>query len=259
MDVRETTAAGDAHAIAKAAEGVDVVAVAGGDGTINEAANGLLQSADAPALAVIPLGTANVFAAEIGFIDMSPEAAADTIIDGRIRRANVGTANGRVFCQMAGIGFDADVVAGVDARLKRRIGKGAYVWESVRRFFRYRKRLFSLEIDGSRLEASSVIVANGHYYAGRYVCAPTASVDDAEFQVCLFRNAGRVHVVRYGLGLLRGRLQHYPDFEIVRGRRLRVWASDGGADDPVQGDGDVITRLPVDIALGAEPLTIVSP
>lgn len=259
VDVRETTAAGDALAFAETAENFDVVAVAGGDGTINEAANGLLRRADAPALGIIPLGTANVFAAEIGYDDSAPETAADVIACGDIRHATVGAANGRVFCQMAGIGFDADVVAGVDVALKRRIGKGAYAWESLRRFWDYRKRMFSVEIDGERREASSVIVANGRFYAGRYICAPAASIDEDCFQVCLFRNAGRLHVARYGLGLLRNRLQYYPDFEILKGRNLRIWASDGGADDPVQGDGDVIARLPVDIALSAKRLAIVKP
>lgn len=256
----ETTAPGDAEAFARAADGVDIVAVAGGDGTVNEAANGLLARAEPPALAIIPLGTANVLAAEIGFIDISPETAADAIAKGDVRPAYVGVANGRVFCQMAGVGFDADVVAGVDARVKRLVGKTAYGLESFRRFLAYRRRFFTVEIDGRPTTASSAIVANGHFYGGRFVCAPAADIDQPEFQVCLFRRAGRLHVLRYALGLATGRLDRYRDVDIVPARRLTVRAADDEpGDGPIQGDGDVIAELPATIDIAARRLPIVRP
>jgi diacylglycerol kinase (ATP) len=264
VEVRDTTAAGDARAFAAVARGCDLVAVAGGDGTINEAANGLVardgDGGAVPALAIIPLGTANVLAAELGYRDMAPEAAAETLARGAVRLAHVGVANGRVFCQMVGVGFDAHVVAGVDVAFKRRVGKLAYVVETLRQLWRYKPRRYAVEIDGVRHVAASAVIANGHFYAGRYTCAPGASIDASTLDVCLFGRAGRWHVIRYAVGLFTGRLHRFADIEIVAGRQVRISALDpDGGSEPVQGDGDIITYLPVDIAVAPGRLAIVRP
>ena len=258
--VRDTTAPGDARAFAAAAEGAGIVAVAGGDGTINEAVNGLIVRQGGPALAIVPLGTANVLAAELGFPDMRPETAAEAIAAGDIRPICLGFANGRVFCQMAGIGFDAHVVAGVDVRMKRRIGKLAYVFETLRCLARYRPRYYAVEIDGVRYVAASAVIANGHFYAGRYTCAPDASLDVPVLKACLFLRAGRWHVLRYAFGLLTGRLYRYPDIAIHDAHRVRIVSLDAdGEEEPVQGDGDIVTRLPVEITVAPQRLAVVRP
>ncbi len=267
--VRNTAAAGDARSFACNADDVRIVAVAGGDGTISEVASGLVarrrsyrsdSTVPMPALAIIPLGTANVLAAEIGFTDMSPEAAAAAIAAGDIRPAWLGVANGRVFCQMAGVGFDALVVAGIDLALKRRLGKLTYAIETLRQLIAYRRRLFTVDIDGTRHVAASIVVANGHFYAGRFTCAPDASIDVPEFKVCLFTRAGRWHVLRYAWGLFTGRLHRFADVEIVSGRDIHIEAlDDDGTIEPVQGDGDIIACLPLDISLAPECLDLVRP
>jgi diacylglycerol kinase (ATP) len=263
VTVRETTAADDARVFAETADSVDLVAVAGGDGTINEAANGLagnITAGGAPALAIIPLGTANVLAAEIGYPDMTPETAARTLAQGEIRPAYAGVENGRIFCQMAGVGFDANVVAGVNFAFKRRVGKLAYVVETLRQIVRYRPRRFAVEIDGIRHVAASAIVANGHFYGGRYTCAPDASIDTPSFDVCLFRRGSRWHVILYALGLLAGRLHRLADIEIITGQQIRISVLDAtGNCEPVQLDGDIVAHLPVDIAVAPQRLAIVRP
>jgi len=258
--VHATAARGDAETIARTFRdkppASDMLVVAGGDGTINEAVNGLLANGGASwPLAVVPLGTANVLAAEIG-LATEPAAVARTIADGRAVCAYVGTANGRCFTAMAGVGFDAHVVANVDVGLKRRFGKGAYVIESLRELFRFRFPRYRVTVDGRSLEAASVIVAKGHYYAGRYVCAPDARLDEPEFHVCLFERGGRWNAVRYAVALALGRLPKLADFRIVRGRSVMI---EGPAGDPVQGDGDIIARLPVRIDIAPQPLRLIVP
>ena len=127
VTVRETTCRGDAEQIAASASSdtFDVVA-AGGDGTINEVANGLAGK-DLP-LAIVPLGTANVLAVEIG-MPLRARRIARAIACGDVRSVHVGMVNGRRFLMMAGVGFDAHVVANVNPRLKRAFGKLAYVIE----------------------------------------------------------------------------------------------------------------------------------
>jgi YegS/Rv2252/BmrU family lipid kinase len=258
--VQATTGRGDAEAIARSFGDVppapDLLVVAGGDGTINEAVNGLLSNGNAASpLAILPLGTANVLAAEIG-LGTAPPVVARTIAEGTASHAYVGLANGRCFTAMAGVGFDAHVVANVDLRIKRRLGKAAYVLESLRQLFRFRFPRYRVTVDGQSFEAASVIVAKGHYYAGRYVCALEARLDEPVFHVCLFERGGRWNAVRYALALALNRLPRLADFRIVRGRVVTI---DGPPGDPVQGDGDIIAHLPVRIEIAPQRLRLIVP
>ena len=230
--------------------------VAGGDGTINEAVNGLTGAGtQPPPLAVLPLGTANALASEIG-LDLSPERTARTIAMGRAVPVVVGRANDRVFSMMAGAGFDAHVVEAVNLDLKRLIGKGAYVWESARALWRFGFPGYRVTLDGTVHDAASVIVAKGHFYGGRFVCAPEARLTEPLFQVCLFRHPGAWNALRYATALGLGRLDRLPDYQVVPARDVLIEGPDG---DPVQGDGDVIARLPVRIRLVPEALRLVMP
>ena len=122
--LRETQAPGDAERFAAEVDpdAFDVVVAAGGDGTVNETINGLARSS--LPLAVIPLGTANVLAAEIG-LRTDPASLARCVAFGEPRPITLGAANGRRFILMAGAGFDAQVVAGISVPMKRWLGKGA--------------------------------------------------------------------------------------------------------------------------------------
>lgn len=254
VDLRETGAPGDATRIAtEVAAEADIVVAAGGDGTINEVLTGLAAAASAggggAALGIIPLGTANVFAAEIGLAGGMDEVAA-AIARGPIRPIHLGVIGvgpgARVFGLMLGVGFDARVVAAVTPGLKRRLGKAAYVLHSLLRIVRYRAAAYTVTVDGVVHTAASAIVANGHFYAGRYVSAPDARLGRDSFEVCLFTRGGRWNVVRYGAALLFGRLARLPDYHIVTGRSLTI---EGPKSDPVQADGDIVARLPLTASL----------
>lgn len=255
LTIRETTGRGDAEAFARDAMAADwdVLVVAGGDGTINEAINGMTDRA--PPLAVLPLGTANVLALEIG-LGLDARAAARTILDGRPTEIHLGLAGDRRFVMMAGCGFDAEVVAGVDIGLKRRIGKAAYVLQTIRQAWRYPFPGFQVTLDGQSRRAMSVIVANGRRYAGRFTLAPAARLTEPMFYVCLFTRPGAWHVLRYGWGLMAGRLEKFPDVEILAASEVRL---EGRPGDPLQSDGDIIAKLPVTIRLAERPITLMYP
>jgi YegS/Rv2252/BmrU family lipid kinase len=260
VEVRQTAARGDAAAIARAASGCDAVVAAGGDGTIGEVINGLIAANPAIPLAVLPLGTANVLAAEMN-LPADPSALAQVIARGEARPVSLGRVRdqaGRVthFAMMAGAGFDAHVVAGIDLRLKRLFGKGAYVAESLRQLAIFRFPRYRVTIDGVATEAASVIVANGRHYAGRYVCAPEARLDQPVLQVCLFDTGGAMAVLRYVLALQSGGLARRADVRIVAGRRVVISAPEG---EPLQADGDIVARLPVEIDVVPDALRLVMP
>jgi diacylglycerol kinase family enzyme len=227
---------------------VDVVAVAGGDGTINEVLNGL--RAPAPTLAIIPLGTANVLAIEIG-LSLRPSEIARAIVHAPARPICLGNANGRRFVMMLGIGFDAEVVRRVGPRLKLIAGRGAYVGQSLLAALSFPRRRYAVSIDGNGYEAASLVVANGHAYAGRFTCAPQARLDRPALEICLFHDGGPRAALGYMAALASGRLDRLASVEVVRGTRIRVAGRSG---EPVQADGDIALALPLEI--GIDPLRV---
>ncbi len=289
VELRETGGPGDAWALARDARreslngaAPDLLVVAGGDGTINEAANGLVEANlvganlvganlvganlvgagrdGALPMAIIPLGTANVLAHEIGLKSRASRVA-EAILSGPARRVSIGRAHAedaapRCFILMAGVGFDAHVVEGVDLGLKRRIGKGAYVWAGLRQIFGFDFPDYRITIDGRAFSGSSAIIANARSYAGPYIAAPDASLASPGFQVLLFKRAGALAVARGAVALFNDALHRLPEVTLIEGRKIRI---EGPAGDPVQGDGDTLARLPVEIEMLPEALDLVMP
>ena len=273
--LRATEGPGDATRIAREirAGEADLVVAAGGDGTINEVVNGLvprgleMEGRPAPVpLAIVPLGTSNVMAAEIG-LGSSPEAAARAIGEGPAVRISLGRISdaeapeGRAFILMAGAGIDAHAVAGVNPALKRRFAQGAYVWAGVQAVLHSGRQRYRVEVDGESYEAASVIVAKASRYGGPFVVARRARLDQPRFEVCLLERAGFWAVARYGLALVLGRLERAPGFTSVLGEKVRVAADDGEPQgpEPVQCDGDDMMRLPVEIEVVPDALDLVVP
>jgi diacylglycerol kinase (ATP) len=262
IELKPTAARGDAERMAREVAELpqdlrpDLLAVAGGDGTVGEAINGLVAARGSLPLAIIPMGTANVLAAEIG-LAVAPEAIAAAIDARRSRAIHIGRANGRAFTLMAGVGVDAHVVAELDIALKRRIGKGAYVWGAVKQLFRFGFPSYEVAIDDAPpIAAASVIVAKGRFYGGRHVVAPKADLTQPSFQICLFERKGAFHMLRYALALGLGRLPQAAGYSILEGSRVTILGPEG---DPVQGDGDVLGHLPVAIDIAPVPIDLVMP
>ena len=252
-----TAARGDAARLAQAARDAGTVAVAGGDGTINEAINGL--AGGRARLALIPLGTANVLAAELG-LPSDPDALARIAAGGAARAIHLGQADlasgTRRFSMMAGVGFDAHVVANVPLGLKRAAGKVAYGWQMLAEWLRLGPLRFRVTADGVPYDCASAILANGRYYAGRYVAAPEASLDRPSYELVLFEHGGRWAVLRYALALGLGRLHKAKGVRILRAREISI---DGDSREPVHADGDVIGTLPVRFTIASERLEVLVP
>jgi diacylglycerol kinase (ATP) len=250
IDIRRTRKRRDGEALAAAIapQDADVLVIAGGDGTINEVVNGL-ATISLP-VAILPLGTANVLAAELG-ISARSSRLARCILEGRTSEVCLPRANGRLFTMMVGVGFDAHVVANVNCRLKHLLGKTAYVLAFARTVWTFPYRCYEVIVDGQAYRAASVVIANGHFYAGRFTCAPDARLYEPDLHVCLFLRTGRWSTLRYGLSLLLGSLHRRQDVKIVRGRTIEVRGEPG---EPVQCDGDLATTLPLTVSATGEKL-----
>lgn len=257
VTLRPTAARGDAEIFAREAGAADfdVVAVAGGDGTIAEAANGMMASGSNLPLAVVPMGTANVLAHEIA-MPFAPRAMAAVVAGGTARAIYPGLANGRLFLQMAGVGFDAHVVAMLDVGLKKWLGKLAYGWAMLKVMLSVRLPSYRVTIDGVDFEARSVILSKGRYYAGRYVLAPEARLEAPSLQACLLARGEPWALWGVLLALGLNQLHRHPGVRIVAGREVVVEGPDG---EPVQADGDPAGRLPLRVTVRPEPLWLIRP
>lgn len=240
----ETTGPGHARelAAAAAAQGHECVVAAGGDGTIAEVAGGLTGSESA--LGILPFGTANVLALELG-LPIEAEGAARVIAARREAMIHPGFADGRVFVQMLGAGFDAAVVHHLPAGLKRRIGKGAYVWQSLVEMARHDFPALRFSADGGAWEnAASVIVTKGRLYAGNHLVAPGASPLEPGFTLVIQRGPARLGALLAGGALPLNLMHRLPFIELRRCAKVAL----EGPGVLTQCDGDIGPPLPLLIA-----------
>ena len=246
----ETGARGDAERFAREADeaAFDAVVAAGGDGTINEVVNGL-AGRKLP-LGVIPLGTSNVLAHEIG-VESDITRAVRTILSGRRQPVAAANAGGRYCCLMVSAGSDARAITRVRPALKRLIGEGAYYVAGFQELLAGPRRKIAVEIDGKPYEAASVIVMNGRLYGGKFTCAPDADMREPLLYAVLLTRAGRWNVMRYGLALVANRLYRLGDVQVVPATRVRILAPAG---EPCQSDGDLIGEAPLEISV--EPAVV---
>ncbi|MCF8719735.1 diacylglycerol/lipid kinase family protein [Nitrospina gracilis] len=257
VEVWKTQAAGDAIGLAqKAAEagGFDAVVAAGGDGTFNEAANGLINTT--VPLGILPVGTVNVLATEIG-LKSTPEHIARTLAFGEARRIYPAKMNGRSFLLMAGCGLDARAVAGVSRHLKKLFGPGAYAWSALKEVFKWDPAVLEVEIDGARHTCRWVLACKAVHYGGPYRVAPGADLAVPRLEVLLFQSRtpwGRLAEV--AVAMLGRRFGIDTGIHVVETDRLRVTGPDG---EPVQVDGDEAGTLPVDLSVGADTLNLIYP
>jgi diacylglycerol kinase family enzyme len=261
LEVAETQYAGHATLLAREAAqaGREMVVAAGGDGTIAEVANGLVGSDTA--LGVIPLGTANVVAKEYR-LPTAPRALANALAYRRTKLLWPGIArqpgpggDEHLFVQMVGLGFDGAVVHGLQPLLKRFIGRGAYVWQSLWESVAYRFPLVRLSVDGKDYEAASVVVSKGRLYGGPYMLAPNAAPTEPGFQVALFEHSGTFPALLSGAALPLGLLPRCPGVRVVFGRHVDFAAGNGPI--KTQSDGDALAGTPAMVVDAGSPIRLV--
>jgi YegS/Rv2252/BmrU family lipid kinase len=231
----------------------DVVVAAGGDGTINEVANGLTHS-DVP-LAIFPLGTANVLAIEIG-LTSKPEELARTLMLGPAREIVTAQANGRLFLLWLGAGFDAEITALISPTAKKYLGKVAYVIAGFKHFFMNRATPFEVVIDGKKYSAGWVIAAKASHYAGRFVLTRRASLYARDLAIVLCHGHGRRATLRYLWALAFGRLERLHDVSVHVCTHAILSAPAGAV---VQIDGEAGSILPQEVTIRPVGIRLVVP
>jgi YegS/Rv2252/BmrU family lipid kinase len=274
-----TTAPGDATRLAREAikQGVRDIIVAGGDGTINEALQGIINKPDVR-LGVWARGTANVLARELR-LPFDAEGAARVIIANHTRAVHVGCAvkeacegaNGspltagddnrvhtdkrRYFFLMAGIGLDASIVRRVPALLKRHAGEAAFWYSGLAHLAQWQPAVFQIETGGETFAATFAAIGKAPRYGGGLRVTPGARLCDPQFQVCIVDSHSRLrylhllaHAAIGGVGVGR------TDARLMNTTSVRATG-----DALVQLDGELVGTLPMRFEVCAQPVTVFAP
>jgi YegS/Rv2252/BmrU family lipid kinase len=231
----------------------DLVVIAGGDGSVNEALAGFQRVSDPPDIAVIPFGTANVLALELR-LPRRPKTLAAMISAGRTVPLHYGRANGHPFVLVVSAGYDAAVVHALPLGLKRRFGKLAYALIALKHVFARRAPDVLATVDGEAIPCRLAAVTNVSRYGGPFVICPDASATDPQLYFIGLRKDDPLSIVRIGLALLAGRIAHQPDVVIRPAHQVNLAAM---APVPCQIDGDRFATTPVTIQPGPRPIPFI--
>ncbi|KZL18770.1 Diacylglycerol kinase [Pseudovibrio axinellae] len=232
----------------------DILAIAGGDASVSEAASAMLGRGMKPHLAIIPFGTANVLAHELG-VPSTPEDIAKTIIAGKVRKLHNGYANGRPFFLSTSTGFDAEVVHVVPLRLKRKYGRFAYLFIAMQLALSRRKGSFKVRADDEELQCSMALITNGQFYAGKHLVAPDASILERQLHLLTFKDDSLWALIKYGCRLLTGTIAKSRSVECRKIKSARIDAYRAAA---VQIDGEPFGGTPLEVSVGDCELTVIS-
>ncbi|HVB56112.1 MAG TPA: diacylglycerol kinase family protein [Candidatus Acidoferrales bacterium] len=269
-ELAPTTARDTATGIARQAveQRRGMVIVCGGDGTINEVVNGLAGS-QVP-MALLPAGTANILAKELGIPWDIPQAAR-LIPGGIVRRIAVGLAqlmnghssdavprHGRYFLCVAGAGPDGAIVNGIDENLKERTGILAYWAEGVRQFFRYRFPEMLIRSDSKERRATFVILGRTAHYGGPFKITTGASLFEDSFEVLTNSQRNRFCYLTCLPALWLGRLRNVKGIEAWKAIEA---VCEAAGTEPVyaQVDGEPIGAAPVSFRIVPDALSLVIP
>lgn len=265
--LRQTTRAGDARRLACEAlyEGFDTIIAAGGDGTLNEVLNGMGDALDGfskARLGVLPLGTVNVFARELG-IPLKPDRAWEILQRGNEKAIDLpfadygdtGEAERFHFAQLAGAGLDSRAIELVDWELKKKVGPLAYVWAGLKAMGETQSQI--IVSDGAKtVRGQLVLIGNGRLYGGSYRVFPSADFCDGKLDVCVFPRVDWPTLIRCGFSLLL--LGKLPEAKVQRLRSTSLSLIGSNA-TRFEIDGELAGNLPIRLGLMPRALRVLVP
>jgi len=255
-----TTGPGDARrfALELARAGAPVVVAAGGDGTVNEVVNGIALAGPGcgTSLGILPSGTMNVFANDLGLPASRLDDCWALIEAGRTRSIDLWQANEEYFAQLAGVGLDATVIAETTWERKKKLGPLSYVL-SMLSVMRRGTPLLDVAAPGQApLRGRLVLVGNGVHYGGPFRVFPDASFTDGLLDVVVVENPGLLSTARMSLAAMRRRYPaNTPGLSYFQTAELTVSSA---APVPIQADGDLCGSTPVKFRQAPFPLRVIA-
>ncbi len=254
--IRVTSHASEAEALTRRAveEGFRRIVAAGGDGTVNQVVNGIGGSN--AALGILPIGTVNVFAMELGLPLNDLQLCRDVIEAGNMRLVDLPSANKKYFVQLGGVGLDAQAVKETSLAFKRSLGPLSYLISAAQIAARQPPNLFIELENASAREGSFVLIGNGRFYGGPFPFFKQAVIDDGLLDVVVFKRLGYLEIIKYLHDVVFSSDIRVPEIEYFQARRLRVTSKQ---DVPLELDGELAGHCPVDFQMHEKALRVLAP
>lgn len=267
--VMETRGPGDGEYLASQAvhAGFTTIIAAGGDGTVLEVLNGMRQDdgrSEGVRLGVLPLGTVNVFAKELG-MPACLESCRDVFLRSKTKEIDLPFAQfdqgderrcRRYFTQLGGAGLDAFAIQAVDWELKKRLGPFAYVWAGLKVIRRKLPLIQCRTSEGRQVNGTMVLIGNGTFYGGRFRVFPNASLNDGFLHALVFHHLHWSRLPGLGMALWLDRLHLRQDVTYLRSRRFDFI---GSREIPFELEGDIVGYLPAQMELSGTKLQVIVP
>lgn len=255
LDIEFTKYPKHAMRIAKDAKNrYDMVIAAGGDGTINEVVNGIANSKTS--LAVIPFGTCNVLASELG-IPLNIKEASELIANGKKIKIDLGYAEmkneSRYYSMVLSVGFDAHVIKNTTSEFRKRWGMTAYMLSGLGHLIRYKWKKFYVK-HKSISKCYFVIVANSKFTGCEYPMADSASMTDGFLDLIIINKNSWWNIIKLLFNLSTGRLNKSLQKEYYKIKEAYIYGAHG---TPVQVDGELIGKTPVKVRILPKALNVI--
>ncbi len=240
--------------------GYDAILAAGGDGLVNDVVTGLAQRKGEaiPLFGVLPVGTGNAFAQELGFRGRALASLPKQLVSLRPRKIYFGRVSGaKIFTLISVVGFGPQMMEKLSDRLKKHIGNGAYVLAALVTLLTYKSHRYRVELNGEHYSAYTVLVVNACLSDGPIPLVRGASLREPKLHVCLVERPGRLFLTRLLWSLVRGKLSSCDGFRIVECTNCRISGSEAAnSADPVMIDGDNLASLPAEFSIEETPLMV---
>jgi diacylglycerol kinase (ATP) len=246
VEICITTTAGQALERARfIGKNIDRLVVAGGDGTINEVLNGLVEPSRVPILH-LPIGTANQLARTLG-LPFEPEKLIGILEHGSVKRIDIGVAGSRRFLMLVSAGFDARVAEEVKKVRNGTLGYSGYMVPVLKTVAGHQPGELTLTVDdGTKVTGYIVMVLKVRHYGGLFVFDEDAALDSGLLHVCVFRERAIPWLIVYAVAGLMGKACSLPGVARFTGHSVRIESDEPV---PIEIDGDHAGTTPVDIKL----------
>ena len=208
------------------------------------------------ALGLLPIGTINVFATELGLPSGDLKECWQIICEGHTRTIDLPSANGKHFVQLAGIGLDAQAVKETSVAFKRSFGPLSYLVSAAQIASRPPPHLVIESKGAATIEGSFVLIGNGRLYGGPFPFFKRAHIDDGLLDVVVFKRIGYLDIIRYLQDVIFSSSISMPDLEYFQTKRLRVSSEE---EVPVEVDGELIGNCPVEFRVRERGLRVLAP
>lgn len=254
-----TSEAGEARQLAAqlSRDGYPKIVAAGGDGTVNEVVNGLVDAGlqESPALGIIPSGTMNVFARELKLHGQGFEKCWESIERSEGQPVDLWRADKHYFVQVAGIGLDADIIEHTTWDMKVRYGSLSYVLAGLREVAAFRDTVV-VKADGQPdRKAAYILAGNGQLYGGPFKVFPDARINDQLLDVVLVEKHGFRSLARLLQAFTLSGYHGLPGVHYFQTKAMTVHGANG-ASVPVEVDGDFSNRTPITFRCARHPLRV---